>query len=66
MAYIQDGAFLKYKIVFVGDQSVGKTSIIQRFVSDKFSGIDKVHSSLPYLPGAPYPLLTFVSSLQWG
>ena len=27
---------MKYKIVFLGDQSVGKTSIIYRFTSDSF------------------------------
>ncbi len=26
----------KYKIVFLGDQSVGKTSIIHRFIYDSF------------------------------
>lgn len=29
-------AQMKYKIVFLGDQSVGKTSIILRFTSDSF------------------------------
>ncbi len=33
---------IKFKIVFVGDQSVGKTSIIQRFVADKFNEHGKV------------------------
>ena len=27
---------MKYKIVFLGDQSVGKTSIILRFTQDSF------------------------------
>lgn len=27
----------KYKIVFAGDQNVGKTSIISRFMNDNFS-----------------------------
>jgi Ras-related protein Rab-6A len=26
----------KYKIVFLGDQSVGKTSVIHRFIYDSF------------------------------
>lgn len=34
---------LKYKLVFVGDQSVGKTSIITRFMSDTFTGLDQVY-----------------------
>ena len=28
----------KYKLVFLGDQSVGKTSIINRFMFDTFDG----------------------------
>jgi len=30
----------KYKLVFLGDQSVGKTSIINRFIFDTFDGKD--------------------------
>ena len=29
---------MKYKIVFLGDQSVGKTSIIYKFTQDSFDG----------------------------
>ena len=29
---------LKYKIVFLGDQAVGKSSIINRFIYDIFDG----------------------------
>ena len=32
----------KYKIVFLGEQSVGKTSIIKRFIFDKFDSIYQV------------------------
>lgn len=34
----------KYKLVFLGDQSVGKTSIINRFIFDTFDGKDHVIS----------------------
>ena len=33
---------LKYKIVFLGDQAVGKSSIINRFIYDIFDGNDHV------------------------
>lgn len=32
----------KYKVVLLGDQSVGKTSIINRFIFDTFDGKDHV------------------------
>lgn len=35
----------KYKIVFLGDQSVGKTSIITRFMYDKFDSTYQVRSA---------------------
>mgnify|MGYP002622962047 CR=1 FL=1 len=35
----------KYKLVFLGDQSVGKTSIINRFIFDTFDGKDHVIKS---------------------
>lgn len=37
---------LKSKIVFVGDQYVGKTSIITRFIKDTFDSDRNVHLSL--------------------
>ena len=36
---------LKYKIVFLGDQAVGKSSIINRFIYDIFDGNDHVMDS---------------------
>jgi len=36
---------LKYKIVFLGDQAVGKSSIINRFIYDIFDGNEHVSSS---------------------
>ena len=36
---------LKYKIVFLGDQAVGKSSIINRFIYDIFDGNEHVPSS---------------------
>ncbi len=37
---------LKYKIVFLGDQAVGKSSIINRFIYDIFDGNEHVHHLL--------------------
>ena len=34
----------KYKLVFLGDQSVGKTSIITRFMYDKFDSTYQVRA----------------------
>jgi len=35
---------LKYKIVFLGDQAVGKSSIINRFIYDIFDGNEHVYA----------------------
>ena len=40
------GSLAKYKLVFLGDQSVGKTSVINRFIYDNFDGKDHVNSTL--------------------
>lgn len=32
----------KYKIVFIGDLSVGKSAIINRFIYDSYVGVYKV------------------------
>lgn len=37
---------LKYKIVFLGDQAVGKSSIINRFIYDIFDGNEHVQTLL--------------------
>lgn len=37
-----DTQVLKSKVVFVGDQSVGKTSIINRFIFDNYTGNEQV------------------------
>jgi GTPase SAR1 family protein len=37
---------LKYKIVFLGDQAVGKSSIINRFIYDIFDGNEHVTYAL--------------------
>ena len=39
-------ALAKYKLVFLGDQSVGKTSIITRFMYDKFDNTYQVFNFL--------------------
>ena len=36
-------ALAKYKLVFLGDQSIGKTNIITRFIYDKFDNTYQVH-----------------------
>lgn len=39
-------ALAKFKLVFLGDQSVGKTSIITRFMYDKFDNTYQVSNQL--------------------
>ena len=36
-------ALAKYKLVFLGDQFIGKTNIITRFMYDKFNNTYQVH-----------------------
>jgi GTPase SAR1 family protein len=45
---------LKYKIVFLGDQAVGKSSIINRFIYDIFD--DNDHVRLPSIRDPPSAL----------
>jgi len=40
----------KYKIVFLGDQGVGKTSVITRFMYDKFESTYQVPNCSPLTP----------------
>ena len=41
-----EGNPMKCKIVLLGDQSVGKTSIINRFIFDNFTGNEQVSPQL--------------------
>ena len=52
-------ALAKYKLVFLGDQSVGKTSIITRFMYDKFDTTYQVID-----PSTKFYVL-FLSFLAW-
>ena len=40
---------VKYKIVFVGEQSGGKTSIINRFIYNSFNGVEKPTIGIDFL-----------------
>jgi GTPase SAR1 family protein len=55
-------ALAKYKLVFLGDQSVGKTSIITRFMYDKF---DNTYQACPPILDPP-PLACLISALEPG
>lgn len=47
----------KYKIVFLGDQGVGKTSIITRFMYDSFDKLYQVGiGAIPWRLGSSYML----------
>jgi small GTP-binding protein len=61
---------VRYKIVFVGDVSVGKTSIMNRFIENKFSeaydpsiGVD-FHSKIITYKNRPYKLQFWDSAGQ--
>ena len=47
-------ALAKYKLVFLGDQAVGKTAIITRFMYDKFDATYQVSSSFSSICKAPH------------
>jgi Ras-related protein Rab-6A len=44
----------KYKLVFLGDQSVGKTSIITRFMYDKFDNTYQATIGIDFLSKTMY------------
>ena len=52
----------KEKIVFVGEQYVGKTSIITRFIKDSF---DASHNVSPFLFRVPSASISFPKMSQW-
>lgn len=59
-------ALAKYKLVFLGDQSVGKTSIITRFMYDKFDNTYQVpfsYSSSPIQIRSKSLLLFFYTEI---
>jgi len=46
--------FLKHKIVFLGDQAVGKTSIILRFSQETYDGKQKATVGIDFLTKTIY------------
>lgn len=54
---------LKYKIVFLGDQAVGKSSIINRFIYDIFDGNEHVHDLL--FRGLLLALISYRRTSSW-
>jgi len=50
-------ALAKYKLVFLGDQAVGKTAIITRFMYDKFDDTYQVRSFISKSRRAAPPVL---------
>ncbi|CAN1188531.1 Ras-related protein RABH1e [Linum perenne] len=47
-------ALAKYKLVFLGDQSVGKTSVITRFMYDKFDNTYQATIGIDFLSKTMY------------
>ena len=69
MAGVKGAGMSKYKLVFLGDQSVGKTSIITRFMYDKFDSTYQV-GALPPPPALararrPRPPCLLSGCLGW-
>ncbi|KAL1333389.1 hypothetical protein HN51_062216 [Arachis hypogaea] len=54
MAGLSVSALAKYKLVFLGDQSVGKTSIITRFMYDKFDNTYQATIGIDFLSKTMY------------
>jgi small GTP-binding protein len=44
MSSTTNGSKTKYKIAFLGNQSVGKSSIIEKYINNRFSEESNVHS----------------------
>ena len=42
LSYSLQRQVAKFKLVFIGDQAVGKTSIVSRFIYDQFPGTHQV------------------------
>ncbi len=55
----------KYKLVFLGDQSVGKTSIINRFMFDTFDGKDHVNFHFFDTGAATFSLSIYVTIIYF-
>lgn len=55
----------KYKLVFLGDQSVGKTSIITRFMYDKFDTTYQVFFSISLINSFFLFLILTFSNFTW-
>ena len=58
----------KYNLVFLGDQSVGKTSIITRFMYDKFDTTYQVLLRFPFNSqefSCNYVWIRFGNALNW-
>lgn len=56
-------ALAKFKLVFLGDQSVGKTSIITRFMYDKFDTSYQVLPLPPFFLSLHHLIVSFVFSV---
>ncbi|KAI7726714.1 hypothetical protein M8C21_022793, partial [Ambrosia artemisiifolia] len=51
---VTNGGHVKYKVVFIGDQSAGKSSIITRFIYDKFEPTYETTIGVDFLSKTTY------------